>query len=608
MVVDFAATKPQKERRPYMLRALRHFRDMIQTYYDWIELPVDVQTFVEHTFFLNQENEIYPNVMRDLIEMTSGKYVEAVLTGAIGTAKTTMALLGLAYELYKLSRMAKPHREFKLQQSTEIVFIFQSINAKLAKGVDYMRFQNMIANSKFFQEEFPFNKDLESEMHFPRRVIVKPLSGDPNAAIGQNIIGALIDEVNFFEIIENSTRSGDGGTYDQATLMYNTIQRRRKSRFMTQGRLPGMICLVSSKRYPGEFTDRKMAEAREELKKTGSTSIFVYDKKIWEVKPEGTYTGRTFTLFLGDTSRKPRLVEEGEIVSADEEPLLMQIPIEFRADFERDILSSIRDIAGHAIMALHPFILDVESAVSAFGRVESVLSNNVCDFVASTVTIHKSRFWNPKEPRYAHLDLALTGDSAGVAVGCVRRFIEVDRNGTIEMLPEINIDLLLQVRPPKNGEINFAKIRTLLYKLRELGLNLKWVSADSYQSRDSLQILAGQGFATGLVSMDVDSKPYDVLKTALYDRRVLAPESARCQTEIVRLERDPKTGKIDHPSGNGGSKDVADALAGVVYGLTMQRQVWAQHNVPLSKAPASLTAAIEKTKTLQQELEAARNH
>ena len=64
------------------------------------------------------------------------------------------------------------------------------------------------------------------------------------------------------------------------------------------------------------------------------------------------------------------------------------------------------------------------------------------------------------------------------------------------------------------------------------------------------------------------------------------PEHARCQTELVSLERDAKTGKIDHPAT--GSKDIADSLAGVVYGLTMRREVWGMYSVPTMMVPDSV--------------------
>ncbi len=42
------------------------------------------------------------------------------------------------------------------------------------------------------------------------------------------------------------------------------------------------------------------------------------------------------------------------------------------------------------------------------------------------------------------------------------------------------------------------------------------------------------------------------------------------------------------------SKDVADALAGVVYGLTVRREIWAMYGIPLMKIPATLSLAVGK--------------
>ena len=165
--------------------------------------------------------------------------------------------------------------------------------------------------------------------------------------------------------------------------MYNSIVRRRKSRFMTAGgQLPGVLCLVSSKRYPGEFTDRKQAEARDEITHNGKTSIFVYDRRLWEIKPEGTYGKERFKLFLGDVTRKPRILEDGAEVAAEDAHLVMEVPEEFRSEFTRDILSAIRDIAGSATFALHPFIVNTEAVAKAFGVHQSVLSTQETDFVA----------------------------------------------------------------------------------------------------------------------------------------------------------------------------------------------------------------------------------
>ena len=331
-------------------------------------LPVDIRTFVESEGFLNRRGVLYPAVMEELRELNSGKYDEAVLTGAIGTGKSTIALFTTAYQLYVLSCLKDPHRLFSLDPASEIVFAFQSLNKMLAESIDYKRFRTMIEDSAYFAHHFPFRKSLGSEMVFPKNIVVRPLSGNVNAAIGSNIFGGIIDEINFMAVVEQSKNAADGGTFDQANEMYNSIVRRRKSRFMAAGgQLPGVLCLVSSKRYPGEFTDRKQAEARDEITRTGKTRIFVYDRRLWEIKPEGTYGKERFKLFLGDVARKPRILEDGAEVAADDAHLVMEVPEEFRSEFTRDILSAIRDIAGSATFALHPFIVNTEAVAKAFG-------------------------------------------------------------------------------------------------------------------------------------------------------------------------------------------------------------------------------------------------
>jgi hypothetical protein len=382
-------------------------------------------------------------------------------------------------------------------------------------------------------------------------------------------------------VVEQSKNAADGGTFDQANEMYNSIVRRRKSRFMTAGgHLPGVLCLVSSKRYPGEFTDRKQVEAREEITRTGKTTIFIYDRRLWEIKPKGIYGQERFKLFLGDVARKPRILETGTEVAAEDSHLVMEVPEEFRSEFTRDILSAIRDIAGSATFALYPFIVNTEAVAKAFGARQSVLSTQETDFVVARPLLYPKRILRPDEPRLAHVDLGLTGDSAGVAVGWVEGFAKVPRSeNTFEMMPVINFDLILEVKPPQGGEIEFENIRRLFYKLREAGMNLKWISFDTYQSADSIQLLRQKGFTTGTYSMDATSIAYDFTKSAFYDGRIRAPLHEKALSEMVRLERNPQTGLIDHPPNF--SKDCSDAVAGVVFGLTYRRESWVRHEVPM---------------------------
>lgn len=593
-VLLHASTLPAEVRGAYLVQAVQHFLSLRDQVDRFALLPVDIRTFVEGERFLNRRDVLYPAVMEELRELNSGKYDEAVLTGAIGTGKSTIALFTTAYQLYVLSCLKDPHQLYSLDPASEIVFGFQSLNRMLAESIDYKRFRAMIEGSAYFAHHFPFRKSLESEMVFPRNIVVRPLSGNVTAAIGSNIFGGIIDEINFMAVVEQSKNAADGGTFDQATEMYNSIVRRRKSRFMAAGgNLPGVLCLVSSKRYPGEFTDRKQAEARDEIALTGKTRIFAYDRRLWEIKPEGTYGKERFKLFLGDVARKPRILEQGADVVADDAHLVMEVPEEFRSEFTRDILSAIRDIAGSATFALHPFIVNTEAVAKAFGVRQSVLSTEETDFVASRPLLYPTRIVRPDEPRLAHVDLGLTGDSAGVAVGWVEGFTKVPRSdSTFEMMPVINFDLILDVKPPQGGEIEFENIRRLFYKLREAGMNLKWISFDTFQSADSIQLLRQKGFTTGTYSMDTTSTAYDFTKAAFYDGRIKAPLHDKALSEMVRLERNPQTGLIDHPPNF--SKDCSDAVAGVVFGLTNRRETWARYGVPMRDIFQKIASKIEE--------------
>jgi hypothetical protein len=553
---------------------------------------VGIREFIESEHYLDAKGIVYPVVMECLEELNDGDYDEALLTGSIGCAKSTIALYTTAYLVYLLSAMKSPQAAFGLDPSSEIVIIFQSINEKIAKAVEFLRFKAMIDGSPYFRKHFRYDKNYESELRFPHRIIVKPVSGSDTAAIGQNVIGGIIDEINFMANVDKSKKSVDGGNYDQALSIYNSISRRRKSRFMNQGRLPGVLCLVSSKRYPGQFTDKKEAEARRELLETGHTSIYVYDKRSWDIRPE-TFCGEVFSLFVGDEVRRPRILDADETVAPNDRHLVTEVPIEYLREFERDMMNAMRDIAGIATLSLHPFLMNIEAVAKCIGTHDSILSNTMTDFTDYKVSIQHHKIVAHEFPRFVHIDLAVTGDSAGVVMGFVPGFKKVKRaEDQEEVLPIIQMDFTLEVRPPKNGEITFSNIRELIYQLRDCGINIKWVSFDTYQSTDSIQIMRQKGFNSGTCSMDRTPVPYEFTKAAFYDGRLRIPEHDKLFQELKGLERNVTTSKIDHPSK--GSKDISDSLAGVVYGITRQRLVWALHGISLLQLPPSITVKPEK--------------
>jgi len=172
------------------------------------------------------------------------------------------------------------------------------------------------------------------------------------------------------------------------------------------------------------------------------------------------------------------------------------------------------------------------------------------------------------KPRFVHGDLSYAGDSTGIAMGYVQGYKEViRRNESGEQFsmkaPIIVIEFMLRIRPPKGGEIQLADIRSLIYELRSYGYPIRKVTFDSFQSKDSMQQLQRMGIESGHVSADTNPQVYNAYKEALYEDRLIAYSYDILFEETIRLEKNEKKNKVDHPAN--GSKDVADAVAGVCY-------------------------------------------
>ncbi len=134
--------------------------------------------------------------------------------------------------------------------------------------------------------------------------------------------------------------------------------------------------------------------------------------------------------------------------------------------------------------------------------------------------------------------------------------------GKIEKRPKIFIDLMMQIKAGPKDEIQFEDVRQIIYKLKDIGYNIHLITFDGWQSVDSVQTLKSAGFNADFFSVDRNPEAYYTLKAAVLDKRLDYYYYKPLITELQQLE-EVKGMKIDHP--RQGSKDVADAVAGVCY-------------------------------------------
>jgi len=555
---------------------------------------VDVQEFTESPEYMGQRGHVRPAIMSELRRLfDEPNYIEAVLTGAIGIGKNYFADMAMAYMLYLLSVYVNPQVEFDLAPGSSIVFIMQSMSLALAKKVAFGQFADRLRVSPYFHKFFPFDTNFVSELRFPNNITVYPAGGSDTAAIGMNVFGGVIDEMNFMARTRDSqfVKFTHEQEYDQAERLYTTLIRRMQSRFMQHGRLPGKLIMISSVNYPGDFTDRKMEEAREEIKKHGKTTIFVMKLSAWESLPKDRFSGETFLVEVGNELKMSRMIDS--MPDAVDEEDVIEVPIEYKSVFERDLPAALRDIAGVATGSTHPFIPYrhlINQAQLNFGEVmngrqlfkqESCILSRIVgdpydpewehlidlDYVEDFVL-------NREQVFAAHIDVGITQDALGIAIGRIigdkllpsAKYYDERSQAFIEVkdmrAPIYQIDGLLQVTPPPSGEIDLELARDLILFLRSL-FNLQWVSLDSYQSVMLIQSFRKMRIRSGVLSVDVDMTPYAELKQAIKDERLLFPPHIVAARELREIEKNPTKNKIDHPQG--GSKDVADAMAGCVY-------------------------------------------
>lgn len=540
------------------------------------------------TYLGLKHDEIFPGVIGFAHELDTDKYVEAVLKGALGYGKSTLANIMLARGIYKTSCMRHPQTTFGIRSGSSIVFTIQSIRLATAKKAVFDEFGNFIKNSPYFRHIYPFDPVVTSQMIFREQSLsVMPISSSSTGAISMNVIGGVLDEMNFMQrVVKSKSQNAEmDGSYSQAKSIYNAIARRRRSRFSQKGRLPGLLFLISSSRFPDDFTEQKAAEST--MCGGVDPTIYVVSKAVWDVKGRDTFMDEEFRVMIGNNMLRSQILEEGEKPYGDCE--VISIPMDFKHEFEKDLDGSLRDFAGVTILSSRPFITRRSSIFECVQAGENAGYKN--PFMQTSYDFSVGIPHPDKEKlrtdirifRAAHVDLGLKRDACGIAIGHIagQRLIErTDPNtgGKItELMPVIGYDAILRVTPPPNGEIEFAKIREFLLMMRDqYDIPIEYVTFDGFQSVDSRQILRTKGFKADELSVE-KIEPYRTLRDALYDSRLLLFSHQFLADELAGLEyvrSNNGDDRVDHRTN--GTKDVADAVCGVSSFLFNRRIAWSQ--------------------------------
>lgn len=339
------------------------------TRYKKIRDVVPIEQWIDNPYFVGSDGlMLYPFWKKHMIEIFKEsrevKINEVVIQGSIGTGKSTFGLFVLIRRLYELSCYDNVKAMYRLMQSSIIGMIYFSLNKKQAEKSGFSQIRGLIDQIPYFRENFPRDTDIDSTIKLPQNIQV--LYGSNNShAIGLNIISSILDESNFHGQQDGQAITNED--YSKILDLYTSLMARSKSRFIVEGKNYSMNVLISSSTTEGSFTEQRITAS------FSDESIYVIDGKLWNVKPQGTYSEVMFYVFKGSgfvdpmiikTTADLLLIEEGlEVENSDKLEVIkegiakmklvnsskiLEVPIDFYNDFENDIIKALRDVGGES--------------------------------------------------------------------------------------------------------------------------------------------------------------------------------------------------------------------------------------------------------------------
>lgn len=501
---------------------------------DYKEIPVSPYEFLTDPYFLGKDlvwdekehRGIYPKWVEELCFVLDprNEVWEWILSGSLGIGKSTVAFVSQIYYIYWLNCLKDPHSYLGMLPSSPIELFLFSITLTTVEDAGVARFERLINNSPYFRENFPVNRRRRSKgtrkgdlfdykLEFPPFLEITEGSKETHF-ISRDILGGVLDEANF---VPQPKKSG-ALSYDntsRAFSLYQSLRNRIESRFMKQGKVFGLLCLISSAATRFDFLEQHKKKQRNNPH-VRISEFPIYDMKPWE------YCGKKFFVLIGNEHSNSKILKEDEkvVLANDSTERIIEVPIEHRAAFERDLPRALREISGIPSEVISPLIPIRESIRQTIDpkrkhpfKLESPVLGHLNKLIKLSDFVIPEMFvkWSgstltpinyPNVSRYIHVDLSQSQCATGMTMGCTPHTVDTkimgpDGREMTAKAPMVFIDFYLQITPPgAPEEISYAAIRQFIKYLRDVfHFRIKLVTFDGFQCVSSnTKIWTDKGF------------------------------------------------------------------------------------------------------------------
>lgn len=543
---------------------------------------VPIEEWVESPYYLGDTcYELYPKYKKHLISIfdedrTEEDYIdEVVMRCSIGTGKTSLANVILIRKLYELSCYTDVRPLYNLMTSKKLIMVYFSITREVAEQTGYSQLRDMIANIPYFQEYFQPNTKKTYDIEFPEHNMAITSGSRAINALGGDVIASVIDEGDFYGSAGGQDTTG-ANALSKAQSLYASIRKRARSRFMIGGRNYSLNMIISSPTYASGFISKLIDDNR------SNPHVYIIEETLWSVKPKGTYSDEMFLVFKGTPMLDPQIVDDPDFFNTllaslylpqkefkshdimacladlplDIQQHFIQIPIDFKRDFEIDLITALQDIASVPTSPLGRLFTSEKYYQKAVRGQVSPMTQNCITISTSkndlrTIQNYFKPGYKPEHPelsRYLHFDYSITGDECGVACSYAEVLDRAD-DGTVTK--RVTTEWMMQITPPKKPEqMDLRKARSIAYYLRDvLHLRIGLITFDSYASEEAIQSLRQDGFNVEIKSLDRDDKAYTDMMQLYYQELWKHPDHPRYKEELFNLVHYRAKHKVDHPAG-----------------------------------------------------------
>ena len=560
-------------------------------YSDYDEVPVGIDEFLHNPKYLgrgltNEEGKftVYPYWVETLKKifpdpLKPAKYNTLALTGAIGLGKSFEAVLVGLYELYRMLCLKDPYLYYGLQPIDKITFALMNITLDAAEGVAWDKMQQLAQSSEWFMAHGTLSKS-QNPQWTPSKKIELVCGSQSRHIIGRAVFWAFFDEVSFQNNQDVAKQK------EKAKNLVNTAAARMQSRFMKGEVNPTILVLASSKRTEQSYMETFIQGKKQRESKT----TLVVDEPQWVIRTDKDSPNK-FKVAVGSkylsSEVLPLEITDEELDAVRNRGYqIIDVPMGYYENFIEDIDIALTDIAGISTTNSNRYIsgprlaaVEDDTYQNAFVKEIIEVGNSPEDTAQYSDFFDLSRIPNElrSKPLFVHLDMSMSGDKTGIGGVFVegKRQPKPDEPVSKELLYALAFNV--SVKAPRGYQVSFEKNRQFIRWLRQQGFNVKGVSSDTFQSADLQQILKAENFNTEIVSVDrVDSdricKPYQYFRNSIYEQRVRMYKTTLLKEELIGLERDNNSGKIDHSTSGINSKDSADAICGSIWNASQHAE------------------------------------